>query len=227
MVESVLKGLEAIERPDSEAHFEGYFTQIATFLMQETVLRAENQHYRFTELEFYFQSKDHPDPFCHNNDLQKSKWQWYFHPSGIDITFGGEEAFGGILIRGVRKIDIPQMGIDAEDFVSGPVNVIRDVFSNIGSIESGTLRLGLEYLKGEKSPIVQSSRIGIKKENDTLDYHGRLYRFITDVQPMHQFEEKEVVSKNMLLKNPALSIDSINRIMGGNVLKPEPTFSGS
>jgi hypothetical protein len=45
----------------------------------------------------YLKSQTHPDKYTHGHVQQKKPGCWYFHDSGVDITFGDEHSFDGIL----------------------------------------------------------------------------------------------------------------------------------
>eukprot|EP00826_Nyctotherus_ovalis_P027225 TRINITY_DN2124_c0_g1_i1.p1 TRINITY_DN2124_c0_g1~~TRINITY_DN2124_c0_g1_i1.p1 ORF type:complete len:207 (-),score=37.13 TRINITY_DN2124_c0_g1_i1:52-672(-) len=64
---------------------------------------------RFREIEFYINHPNHPDKYTHSDVDQKRASCWYFHKigktyrggtyKGLDISIGGKNHFGGILIR--------------------------------------------------------------------------------------------------------------------------------
>lgn len=90
-----------------EKDIETQFGHIADRLMNEVAVVVDETRFRLTEIEFYlFHPDKHPDPFVHCNERQKTSMQWYFHESGygVDLTFGCDEYYGGILIRGLRNI---------------------------------------------------------------------------------------------------------------------------
>lgn len=73
---------------------------------------------RITEIEFYFHNNSHLDPFVHINEQQKRNETWYFHRAGksinnkykggtykgLDIIFGNDHTYGGMLIRSMNLI---------------------------------------------------------------------------------------------------------------------------
>lgn len=94
------------------------FQKIATNLMNNFVIRANGNDFRLAEIEFYLHEKDkHEDDFIHAkiinekpNDSANHQIKmgcWYFHYSGIDLTFGDSQKnrFGGILIRSIIPLD--------------------------------------------------------------------------------------------------------------------------
>ena len=107
------------------------FEKIADLLMSEYAIHYKNSIYLFDEIEFYFCSKNHIDPYSHSineknltqckdkkNNLQNKMLYWYFHGSGIDITFGDEnkKIYGGILIRKI-------FDVQTKKIIGGPLKL--------------------------------------------------------------------------------------------------------
>lgn len=88
---------------------ERWFERIAEQLLRRTSLSIAGEPHELCEVEFYLHGDAHPDPFTHNQAIQRSSGRWYFHRAGesyrggtykgLDITFGPADVFGGILIR--------------------------------------------------------------------------------------------------------------------------------
>ncbi|HWO26871.1 MAG TPA: hypothetical protein VNO30_49415 [Kofleriaceae bacterium] len=91
------------------------FRDIAALLLDRATLYVAGQPHRLTELELYWNGLLHRDPFTHGDPMQQQLGAWYFHRSGgryrggtykgLDIAFGSSEAFGGILLRGLERVD--------------------------------------------------------------------------------------------------------------------------
>jgi len=97
-------------------NFEDRFVEISDHLLNTVALVINGKRYRFTELEYYFTSSTHNDPFTHCDDVQYTLANWYFHRSGksyksgsykgLDISIGNsEKEAGGILIRSIESLD--------------------------------------------------------------------------------------------------------------------------
>ena len=83
--------------------FKRYFKEIAELLMNNCVIKKCNINYEIVEVEFYLFTPEHQDVITYPRKL--SAGQWFFHQSGVDLTFeSNTEHFGGILIRGLRNI---------------------------------------------------------------------------------------------------------------------------
>ena len=92
--------------------------------------------FRLTEIEFYLFSDSHPDPYTHRSPEQKLSNRFYFHKfangtyksgtwKGLDICFGSESSYFGVLIRSLVNTTTNQ-------FIEGPclsVNTILNHFS--------------------------------------------------------------------------------------------------
>ncbi len=93
------------------------FTDIAEDLFNKYHIEKNGLEYYFVDIEFYFCNKNYPDIITYPRELGEGRW--FFHQSGIDLTFQssytrqyGKEgvvdatcdfAFGGILIRKLLK----------------------------------------------------------------------------------------------------------------------------
>ena len=63
-----------------------YFCDLSDTLLNNTelVIKAKEviKRFRILELEIYFQSTSHADPYCHAREIQAHSGFWYFHRSG-------------------------------------------------------------------------------------------------------------------------------------------------
>lgn len=149
------------------------FDRIASELFFNTIISTSHgKKYYFREIEFYFRSKYHNDPYVHCSEVSKCQRQgdfgeWHFHRfdksadsflnskrNGVDISFGNknEIIYGGILIREVEKID------SKEEIINGINNVVLELLNikrddiKIGQYNSNNLKNNLVDLatKGGK-----------------------------------------------------------------------------
>lgn len=117
----------AEELQKEKPSFEEIFLKSATNLMKKYILVINSVHYELVELEYYFfHLKHHRDPYVHKHCLQLASNQFYVHErnfprAGVDITFGTEEYFGGILIRGLKKGDM---------YTTGPSNCLKLIIND-------------------------------------------------------------------------------------------------
>ncbi len=102
---------------------------LAHNLLNTTILYINNVPHRICEIEAYYRDQFYfPDPFTHNDELQKTSGQWYFHRQnggkykggtfkGLDLTCGNNQDYGGFLIRSI-------MNITDSNLIEGPCLVV-------------------------------------------------------------------------------------------------------
>jgi hypothetical protein len=191
----------------TEGKIEDDFQRIANDLLNNWVLKVEDALYRITEIEFYYKDKGkkHDDTYIHGHELQKQKGKWYFHGSGIDLTFGDGEAYGGILIRAIYRIN-------DKKFCYGPLRCILEIFSNLSSIYKPEMSFCLipatEGLFEIENPI-RAQRVGLNSENDPVMWN-KYYRFL--VMPKQKHADKTGIE--VAMKNQNYSEAEIKKIWG-------------
>lgn len=204
--------MKILAKKDNQDHLE-WFTSIADELMNKWSLRVDKIEYRLTEIEFYFFDADyHPDPYVHKNDRQLSNGQWYFHGSGLDITFGDKsrKAYGGILIRGIQNVD-------TEEYINGSLKLLSEIFKQFGMVSSHSNDFGLAKAKHAVAEPVACPRVGLNPIKDET-YSDKPYRFIIGINPDHHFKEKTNVSMQMA-KDNSYTKDEINKMFGYTIIK--------
>lgn len=180
-------------------NIEDRFDAIADYLMNYLCFDVGRLAYRIIEVEIYYYNKViHPDPYVHCAKEQLSTGEWYFNGFGLDITFGDKnnDIYGGILIRGIKKLH------KTEEYISGPSNVLKEIFSNLGGICGVGLGLCLrEFVSDEVVNMkpIKTSRIGlVKKMEDSDNYHKKQYRYLVEINLQHKFKEKEKVISELI-----------------------------
>ncbi|MBY0231884.1 MAG: hypothetical protein K2W96_21590, partial [Gemmataceae bacterium] len=169
-----------------EAGFAPWFDQVATRLLCGSRLVAGGTAHRFTEVEAYYHGKGHLDLFAHRDPIQKGTGVWYFHRTagvlrggsfmGVDLAFGGPDAFGGMLIRGLsvepegRLIDGPSLTVDhlIDCTGAGSVSALaRAVDGKPAWDESNPMRL--EWLEeAECHSVLRTARVGLSLKRHKL-----------------------------------------------------------
>ena len=190
----IVEVMNASSYSDSES-LEKHFFWIAGLLMNRIVLVADKNQYRLTEIEFYYYSTGyHEDPYIHRNKLQLLTGQWYFHGSGLDITFGDGSNYGGNLIRGIKLINR-----DKPILIDGPLNVVQEIFSAFGNVsykEHVLTLIETDDLPAEE--IVRSTRVGLKAK-EPAGFKDKYYRYLTfPYEASHDYKEKIRVAQLML-----------------------------
>ncbi|MGB5988959.1 MAG: hypothetical protein WBG43_04405 [Marinifilaceae bacterium] len=209
---AVCKILAGDLRDFSKKEISTRFELMARALMNKCVIKVGVKKYRITELEFYyFNEVNHIDLYAHKHKMQQEFAKWYVHGSGVDITFGDNGAFGGILIRGIQNVT-------TESFISGPLNVLNTFLSDIENTDDKLNSLVLEYNDIHEEAIYKSSRYGLKKKDvDSDDFFSKRYRYISHISSRHHFKEKTIVAKN-IAEDLVLSKDEIEAMFWRNIL---------
>lgn len=129
---SVLKKLLACGNlPQNPSEYFDYFSKIAKLLMNKCVISKHGIKYEFVEIEFYLFTPNHQDVITYPRKIEAG--QWFFHQSGVDLTFeSNENHFGGILIRGLRKTS----GDKRQIF--GPQKCVEELWDKFDALKLNT-----------------------------------------------------------------------------------------
>lgn len=165
-----------------------WFARIGTELLTHYELAGR---FRITELEFYFHTAEHPDPYVHQHEQQlKTCGAWYWHREksatksftlkGLDLTFGAPGVeYGGILIRGL-------FDKETKTYIEGPsktVDAILDLYKVDSVLELQKLfvdkPLALISTNNSISKIYVGKRFGLKEGNTDIHkiYYAAPYRY--------------------------------------------------
>lgn len=200
-------------RPPEDAPEEDYpkaFRAIADLLLNRTTLFIAGKPHRLTEIEVYWNGLGHQDPFTHGDPRQRELGVWYFHRQGgeyrggtykgVDVAFGCEGAFGGLLVRGARAqdgsgtiLDGPCTFVDHVLALTGAPSIAAlmdrfdgsiDALDTPGASHSGSSPLALKMRsESEGQRIFTSARVGLTlKRGPTQErqrFLARPYRFLT------------------------------------------------
>lgn len=175
------------------------FARIANELMNNWILAVNETFYRITEIEFYCKSilEDGPikDPYTHGHTEQMKSGTWYFHGSGIDLTFGSIDYYGGILIRAIQRLGAEP------NYINGPLNSITEILSNLDSFYAKNFRVGLmsikEFPEDFINPLktIKAPRVGLNHKIDVKS-HKKLFRFL--IMPRETNRDKSVIHQSLL-----------------------------
>jgi hypothetical protein len=183
------------------------FKKIASSLMNDNVLLVGENYYRFTSLEFYYFEKDsHADIYSHRHDKQITSGQWYFHGSGLDITFGSKDVYGGILIRGIKNLK-EKTYIKGKTFINGPILCVQELFNNFGAVKNdeklsfyiAEIPLDNKGALIEHQKVYYSRRVGLNPKIDQSEnarFYNGLYRFF--IYPKHTQKDKGNIVSDLL-----------------------------
>lgn len=193
--------LEPLGAPENQKIDGAWFTAIARRLLDDSELLIANSAYRIKEIEFYYYGEGHLDPFAHRQPLQRSCCRWYFHRAqqsyrggsfkGLDLSFGPEASFGGILIR---TIETPE-----GELINGCSLCVDHMLAQTGFAEVAALDAALGQRKIWRAgpltirpapepadqPIFATARVGLTLKKAHLNpemprYIMKPYRFLND-----------------------------------------------
>ena len=174
---------------------EDWFTRIAEQLLNGCVLMVGNEPHRFVEIEFYYRGDGHPDPFTHGDPLQRESGRWYFHRTagvyrggsfkGLDLTFGANGAYGGVLIRGIEKpdgslVDGPSLCVDhlLEKTGHRQVAALDDAIGGRLAWDSNNVLFLDQAPSPGQRPLARSARVGLSLKKARASAAGEMPRYI-------------------------------------------------
>lgn len=115
--------------PETSDDIHKYFIETANLLMNNYVISKRGIEYEIVEIEFYLFTSEHPDVITYPRDCIAG--QWFFHQSGVDLTFATtDKQFGGILIRGLRETK------GGRQQVFGPLNCVDLLWDKFDAFEA-------------------------------------------------------------------------------------------
>jgi len=220
---------ELLQTPNASTlqsdEFEKHFDRIANCLLNECVLHINGIPHRLTEIEFYYHGHNHLDVHAHRDDTQKTSANWYFHKTGgnyrsgnykgVDITFGDQEAYGGILVRGVEMLQHPFKVVDGPSLTVDHIlsltkqQSIPDFVQNHGisavqdsqDPQTRPLYLSSSDVKLKQRKVLQSARVGLslkKYQSQKEIYYGRRYRYFTLPQGIKKGKQYMIVALHQI-----------------------------
>lgn len=205
--------------------FEASFTKIAFDLFNHYIIQVNDTFYRLLEIEFYYKDEhNHNDTYTHGHKYQKRSSYWYFHPSGIDITIGNENAAGGILLRSIEKLS-PEPPDKREKYFFGPHKVLTELTSGLHSCfssEPNTFSLipakesKMQVKLVPQEDVIRCARIGLSEKDEA--FHKALYRYL--IYPHLPHKEKMKIAESLASQwgTGKEILDRIKGLMGSEFL---------
>jgi len=162
-------------------NIEYFFDQIATQLFNDYAICIATQYYQITELEFYYNNVDQTlDNFAH--DHRKKNYEngaWRLHGAGVDLVLKDEKHYGGILIRGIQKLDNNYKPIK-EGHIDGPWNSVEHLIQQKGTVETPTGFYLYKLPSPQSRNFKKSPRVGLNLRNiEDLEYICKPWRYTT------------------------------------------------
>lgn len=189
------------------------FNTLAEYLMNNCHLKIGELEYELMELEFYFYEKNiYEDTNTHCSESQKMSNTWYLHQfkdkkmfksgnyKGLDITFGNNNTYGGVLIRGIKS---------KNDIIAGPSNVVTKIMEKLNLkindmnslaelifekniTDNNSLKL-IEQENSNPSILLRSPRIGLVKMDEYFSYPYRYIKNNSEYRKLSNFKNKTLV----------------------------------
>lgn len=96
--------------------------ETARDILHNHSLVINGSHHKLTEIELYLYSSSHQDEYVHKTLEQMDYGRVYFHKhkngtykggtyKGMDLVFGSEDVYFGILVRGLMRQDTKKVGL--------------------------------------------------------------------------------------------------------------------
>lgn len=178
---------------------ENEFYNVADIIFNYGKIIVNDTTFLIREIEFYYYKDiEHEDMFTHKNAKQKEMLKWYFHGAGVDITFGNKNAYGGILIRSILKVNAKNSSNNV--FIDGSINTFDALFSfqkNVTEQNSIQLMFSEKPNYRNEIDIIKSLRVGLsfKKDIDIetqKNFIAKKYRFVV----FDKENPKQITQKN-------------------------------
>ena len=226
MIENeLLNELKKIHESKTQKETEKAFDTVAEEILNKHILVVKNKEneikYRITEIEFYYYDKCiHPDPYVHRDYRQRLFGEWYFHRNtnalrthtrkGLDITFGNNRNYGGIIIRAIQKIN----NEGKCEPIEGPCNVVNCILDITKQTEneylekvknikkSGILKnnkFKLDFSKVDNRNNYKAPRVGLKPARNKPDWDYFImkpYRYL--LYPRKTTKERNLLTLGLI-----------------------------
>lgn len=154
---------------------------LANKLFDQT-LCINNSKYYLMDFEFYVKSRNSnvfKDEYTYSSEAQLKKGNFFFHKSGLDITWGNEDLYVGILIRSVAKLfdsTVPNSEQSTNQaykigkYIMGPQMVADELINQINILEGTRIFFEEKHYAGLdadlKFPhISKTKRVGLPPKN--------------------------------------------------------------
>lgn len=212
------------------------FRRVAELLLLRTTWFMGAAPHRFTEVEFYWNGRNHGDTFTHGDPMQREFARWYHHRTageyrggtykGLDIAFGAPDVAAGVLIRGVERldgdrslIDGPCMCVDHLLSLTGSASVQSLAESFDRSVDAPAGGTSPSYLTVSEAPhaapgVFESPRVGLTLKRGASDARQRFiampYRFLSEPSRIKKGRLNLVVS----LHRQGMSAGEIAKLTG-------------
>ena len=186
--------------PLSPSEVETAFAVAAREILLGSQLVVGDDACHVLEVEFYFHGPNHPDPFAHQHAIQSLFGRWYFHRvgtgyrggsfKGVDVTFGDDGCFGGMLLRTLESPDEvicgPSLCVDymlARTGFAKPEQLDAEIQSRDAWDVSSPLHF--EHKEQNDKTMFRCARVGLSTKGLSTSDHpdefiNKHYRFLAE-----------------------------------------------
>lgn len=205
------------------------FDHIAKKFANDIQIKINDAYYRVVDFEFYNYSEALPDPHTYQHPQQLENGKFYLHASGVDITFGDKVNYGGILLRGLVKLerDSKEKGFMWQEIL-GPQKVATELFSNLLALkDGGKNEIVLIDIDGHNQDacfypaktVINTKRVGLMlKANDPENFYMNLpIRYIAVLQDFEGFKQSRKGYENLLkeqVDKGSMTVADAHEILG-------------
>lgn len=179
------------------------YDAIAKKLFNEYHIKKGDSTYDFLEIEFYYFDDKHPDVITYERNL--SKGQWFFHDSGLDISFESfcpkdetEKSnnqnvyYGGILIRSLIRND--------KKIFTGPQKCTWELFDTFNAFDPCPTRFPIIEKKSadQQVDIYKTKRwINIKDDRAIVRFDGLYDSYKENLHKDYRYYIKHTIWNNI------------------------------
>jgi len=177
------------------------FREIAKDLFKNYHILKGTQKYFFVNIEFYFCNKKHLDMITYPRRLDEGKW--FFHQSGVDLTFRSVYSdygkkmvdvdkdfyFGGILVREVMKAD-------SDEVFDGPYKCEWELFDKFDAFTPTVNEIPIIVRNAKEIPLEPMTTV--RKFSYTKEKLQKKYKELTE---------------NVFFGNPIITFDGFSKLI--------------
>lgn len=191
--------------PQSSEEIHKYFSEVAELLMNNYLISKRDINYEIVEIEFYLFSPNHQDIITYPRNSKAG--EWFFHQSGVDLTFESKDnQFGGILIRGIKRITRREEGDNRPLLILGPQKCVDELWDAFNAFSGNAFDYPL-IVSGDvpKDDNIKNYPRWIPLNKKTIDKANK------DIKKAKNLKTEDTITKNRsyLNVNPYLGLKGI------------------
>jgi hypothetical protein len=186
--------------PATAGAIAGWFSRIAGRLLNGSFLNIRGETHRLTEIEFYYWSTDHADPFAHRHSVQTHLARWYFHRTGDAYRGGTYKGVDLTLATPQGVIDGPSLVVDYLLRTCG-VRTVAELDATISVRTAWDQSSPLYFVDAQdrNHAVLACARVGLtlrraRSGDQRPHYLTRPYRFLVESSAIHKGKPQMVIA---------------------------------